>query len=303
MGCGGTALPPEAVRHNGQGTQALEARDLDVAEANFRLALEYHPHFAEPRANLGVVALERGHLDEAEGHLRRALKLNEDFAQAWANLGVVLEHKGDYPGACDAYERALAVDPGLVPPRKNLASIWMRDGKLPEARAQLLRILAIRPDGEAESMLAYVDYRLGRAGSAFARANRVLASHPDACAARFVRALARFEAGDLQGSDADLTAASACPAFEDAAAVRRVAVLLAVGALDDASALARTLVERSPVPRGAHLAAGTVALAEGRPAEARLLALRAMEEDPNLPAARRLLESACARRPAGCAER
>ncbi len=69
-GCGGGVLSPEAVEHNGRGAELLAAGELDGAEARFHLAVEYHPRFPEPRANLGVVALERGSLARAERHLR-----------------------------------------------------------------------------------------------------------------------------------------------------------------------------------------------------------------------------------------
>ena len=65
-GCAG-GLPPVAVaaqRHNDAGTELLAGNHLDDAEARFRLALEYHPHFAEAHLNLGLLLLARGRRSE-----------------------------------------------------------------------------------------------------------------------------------------------------------------------------------------------------------------------------------------------
>src|SRR5690348_2662771 len=112
VGCGGGALPRVAIEHNTAGATLLAEGDLDQAEARFRLALEYHPRFAEPRANLGLVALQRGDLPAAEENLRAAIRLNDDFAEAWANLGVVLVRRGHRREGRQAFEHALGVDPG-----------------------------------------------------------------------------------------------------------------------------------------------------------------------------------------------
>ena len=59
-GCAGTApLAPKAVELNRAGTEALAAGNLEMAEARFALALEYHPRFVEaltPRSLARVAA-------------------------------------------------------------------------------------------------------------------------------------------------------------------------------------------------------------------------------------------------------
>jgi Flp pilus assembly protein TadD len=159
--CGASALPKEAVHYNGQGAELLDRGELDQAEASFRLALEFHPRFSEPHANLGAVAIERGALHAAEKHLRTAIDLNEDFAQAWANLGVAEERLGRLDAAERDYERALSIDPGLAVARRNLALLLIHRGRLREARAELLRLAQIRPDSDLRAMLSYAEARLG----------------------------------------------------------------------------------------------------------------------------------------------
>jgi len=146
VACGGGGLPAEAVQHNADGADLLAAGQLDDAEASFHLALEYHPRFSEPRANLGLVALERGDLERAERHLRAAVTLNDEFAEAWGNLGVVLERQGRRALALEAYRRALSIHPGLVSARRNLAFLLARLERHGEARAQLVRLKQLTPE-------------------------------------------------------------------------------------------------------------------------------------------------------------
>ncbi|MBK6812268.1 MAG: tetratricopeptide repeat protein [Sandaracinaceae bacterium] len=106
-GCAG-GLPPVAVaaqRHNDAGTELLAGNHLDDAEARFRLALEYHPHFAEAHLNLGLVLLARGRQGEAGEHLRTAVELDEDYAEAHGNLGVYYLLVGDSVRAERSFER------------------------------------------------------------------------------------------------------------------------------------------------------------------------------------------------------
>ena len=65
-GCKGAApLPAKAVELNRQGAAALEAGDLETADARFALALEYNPRFVEALCNQGLVELQRGNFRQA----------------------------------------------------------------------------------------------------------------------------------------------------------------------------------------------------------------------------------------------
>lgn len=292
-GCATTGLPPEAIEQNARGADLLGRGDLDGAEARFRLSLEYHPRFSEPRANLGVVAMERGDLEAAEDDLRSAIELNEDFAEAWGNLGVVLERQGRWPAAEKAYAKSLSINPGLVPPRKNLAALLMRRGQFAMARAHLMRVVALVPgDADAGGLLAYAEFRLGRVPSARARAEEVLREDNDAPAALFVRGLARFDANDYVLAQEDLEAAAKDERFALQAKVRLVVVALVREDLAAAHALSDALVREAPHDAAVHLVAARVALAEGARADAERHARIAKDLRPDLAYARMLLDEA-----------
>jgi len=294
LGCASGGLPAEAVEHNAAGAEHLAAGRLDAAEARFRLSLEYHERFSEPRANLGLVALERGDLPAAEEHLRAAVRLNGDFAQAWGNLGVVLERRGRDDGARAAYARALEVDPGLVGPRRNLAFLLARSERWGEARAQLLRLVELSPgDAGAAGLLAYCELRLGRPRAALARAERVLADAPDASTAAVVRGLLRARSGDLEGAVEDLTRASRDPVVGRSARTRLAAVLLVHGRVRQARAQVAELLEEAEDDPAVRLVAASTALETGDHAAARDHARAALRASPDLAHARAVLDAAC----------
>lgn len=222
-------LPSVAVDHNREGAQAFARGELDTAEARFRLALEYHPRFAEPHANLGLVMLRRGDVRAAEDHLRTAIELNADFDEAWANLGVVLLRLGERDDAIDAFESALAIDPGLVDARSNLAKTWMKLERWAEARAQWMRLLQQTPTPRVRAMLAYCELRLDRPDAAREQAEQALREAPGESVARVVRGVLHARDGRFHSAVEDLVHAQDDPVVGFDARLRLAAVELARG--------------------------------------------------------------------------
>ncbi|MCB9633174.1 MAG: tetratricopeptide repeat protein [Sandaracinus sp.] len=298
----GGALPPPAVAHNLEGTTLLEGGDLDGAEARFRLALEYHPRFAEPRANLGLVLLARGDLEGAERELRAALSLDPDFDEAWSGLGVVLDARGQRVEAAEAWERALSIDPGLVAARRNLADTRIRLGQLVEARAQLMRLVQLeRGDGlsRATALLAYCELRLGRKITARETAERVLAVEPDHAIARVVRGSLHAEAGRPRLAIADLLVAIDDPLVGFDARLRIATIQVSSGAHEEATPLVHALLREAPEAPGVRLVAAWHAAGLGRWDEAAAHARSALR-DRNVEAARTVLALACEAGAHGC---
>lgn len=230
FGCASAGgLPSVAVDHNREGARALSQDQLDTAEARFRLALEYHPRFAEPHANLGLVMLRRGDVRAAEDHLRTAIQLNADFDEAWANLGVVLLRLGEREEAIEAFEAALAIDPGLIDARANLAKTWMQEERFAEARAQWMRLMQQDPTPRTRAMLAYCELRLERPNAARDQAEQALRDAPDEPVARVVRGVLHAQGGRFHSAVEDLVQAQHDPVVGFDARLRLAAVELARG--------------------------------------------------------------------------
>jgi len=163
-GCATNApLPPKAVALNDEGAKALAADDLEHAEAQIALALEYNPRFTEAWVNLGLVELRRGRLDAAERDFRKAEELNPDLPAPFQALGLLEERRGRLDKAEERYRDALRVDPGFGPARVNLGRLLFGRQAFEEAREQFLRLTQVAPSVvEGWTGLCEALMRLGR---------------------------------------------------------------------------------------------------------------------------------------------
>ena len=144
--CTGTApLAPQAVALNQSGTEALAQGNLEMAEARFALALEFHPRFVEALTNLGLVEMQRGNLTRAKLLFERARRINADLAQPHHALGVVAERERRPDVASEHYREALHVNPGFGPSRANLARMLFAAARYDEAREQFIRLVEVEP--------------------------------------------------------------------------------------------------------------------------------------------------------------
>ena len=144
--CTGTApLAPQAVALNQSGTEALAQGNLEMAEARFALALEFHPRFVEALTNLGLVEMQRGNLTRAKLLFERARRINADLAQPHHALGVVAERERRPDVASEHYREALRVNPGFGPSRANLARMLFAAARYDEAREQFTRLVEVDP--------------------------------------------------------------------------------------------------------------------------------------------------------------
>jgi tetratricopeptide (TPR) repeat protein len=159
LACGTAPLAPKAVALNQAGTEALAQGNLEIAEARFALALEFHPRFVEALTNLGLVEMQRGNLTRAKILFERARRINADIAQPHHALGVVAERERRPDIASDHYREALRVNPGFGPSRANLARMFFAAARYDEAREQFTRLVEVEPSllagrtGLAETLL------------------------------------------------------------------------------------------------------------------------------------------------------
>lgn len=181
LGCSGAApLPPKAVALNRAGAEALARGDLEAADAQLGLALEYSPRFVEALVNQGLVELQRGNFDRGRELLQRARRLNPDVAQPHHALGILAERQARPDQASQHYYEALAVDPGFEPARANLARLLFDAGMLEEALVQFKRLTAAAPDSpNAQVGLAETLLRLGRVDEAEAVTRAARERFPD----------------------------------------------------------------------------------------------------------------------------
>src|SRR5256886_14440798 len=85
----GVKQPVDAQALFAKGQMALQAGDLDAAEAAFRQVLLVDPRAGSAYANLGVIAMRRKEWDRAIALLRKAEKLEPKVAGIRLNIGLV----------------------------------------------------------------------------------------------------------------------------------------------------------------------------------------------------------------------
>lgn len=187
--CSGGPLLRRAAEYNARGASLLSRGELDSAEANLQVALEYNDRYAEPYNNLGLIALARGRVRDARLFFRRATALNGDFGEAWSNLGLALVRaagegdRGDPEAAIAAFREALAVNPELFAPRINLCRTLLALRRYPEALDQSRRATQVQPqDATAHALRAESALALSledEAATAVARAEQLAPFAPD----------------------------------------------------------------------------------------------------------------------------
>jgi tetratricopeptide (TPR) repeat protein len=206
LACTGTApLAPKAVALNQAGTEALAQGNLEMAEARFALALEFHPRFVEALTNLGLVEMQRGNLTRAKVLFERARRINADLAQPHHALGVVAERERRPDVASDHYREALRVNPGFGPSRANLARMLFAAARYDEAREQFARLVEVEPallagrTGLAETLL-----QLGRVGESDAVLDRARADFGQAPEIILLEARRHLRRGSIAEAEAML---------------------------------------------------------------------------------------------------
>src|SRR6266404_6696259 len=99
------------------GQAALQANDLEIAEADFRKVLQAHPEFAAAYVNLGVIEMRRKNWEPALRELRHAEKLAPKMAGIRLNIGLAEYKSGNYPDAIAPLKAAMSDQPDAAQPR------------------------------------------------------------------------------------------------------------------------------------------------------------------------------------------
>jgi tetratricopeptide (TPR) repeat protein len=162
-----------------------EKRELDRAEAAFRLMVDCFDGYAEGHNYLGLIALERGRLDDAIGCFRRTMELGRrlfpqriarksywsdletrPYMRGMRNLALALNRAGRWEEAlavCDRLERECD---DRITAMAHRSSVYLNTGRWAEAAgaAQYLH----RIDPSASLAAAFALFEVGRQRAALA---------------------------------------------------------------------------------------------------------------------------------------
>jgi tetratricopeptide (TPR) repeat protein len=137
---------PRALEANELCALALTRGELQTAEDQCDLCLQFSPEYADCWANKGVIAFNRGQDAKAKDFLITALRKNPDHAQAYNNLGLLYLKELSYGKAHDNFERALKVNPDYLEARYNLALTWKALQEPERAKKELRTLVQIKGD-------------------------------------------------------------------------------------------------------------------------------------------------------------
>lgn len=233
-------------------TLALHARRLDQAEALFAALALADASDVQAQVGLACVQVGRGDGRGALVFLDRAAALAPRRGLVYYDRALAWDALGERENAVADARTAVTLDPEHVEARTNLAALLARAGRPAEAEAELQTAVARFPSSAtAHGNLGALLYLRGASGPAAAELEAAVARAPGQTAFHFDLGLTYFALGNL---------ARAKAAFER------------VLALDPANQGARRNLrfidgKQRGLIRGDELPVGSVARAEGSPAE------------------------------------
>lgn len=176
--------------------QYIGMGNLQAAEDQCDLGLQFAPQYADLWVNKGVIAFKRAQYDKAKEYFIKALRLNAEQAQAYNNLGLIYMDEQAYGKAHDNFQRALKVDPDYSEARYNLALAFeaLKDNE--KAKKELRTLLHIKPQlADAWARLGKIDLDEGNLPSAIEHLVRATQLDPKFTAAWLVLGNAYMDAG------------------------------------------------------------------------------------------------------------
>jgi Tfp pilus assembly protein PilF len=137
---------PRALESNELCALYISRNDLQTAEDQCDLGLQFSPDYADLWANKGVIAYTRGQDAKAKEFFIKALRLNQDHAQSYNNLGMLYAKQLMFETAADNFRSALRVNPDYLEARYNLALAYIGAKKPDKAKKELRILVQIKPE-------------------------------------------------------------------------------------------------------------------------------------------------------------
>ena len=252
---------PQARSLLGMAGQALKFLGRrEEAERRFRQTAEMDPGDASPLVDLAALRIAERRFDEADELLRRALELAPDNPAALQNVAEGLRKRGRLDEAIESYRAVLAIDPDYAMAHAGIGDALFRLERYEEALESLGRSISLHPHPPTATARLIL---MGKASRALGRA--------EAAAGHFERAV------EIDPRNPEALDHLALTRFEE----KRYEEVLD---------LYRTMLEVRPDSAQTHSNLGATYYHLGRPEEASRSFERALELNPELPAARTRLD-------------
>lgn len=192
-------------------TLMTRARNVDYQSAMtmWQDTVNKMPQNFRAHAELAVLLRRAGQLPAAIAEGTKAIGLNPALTDGYYNRGLAYESAGQLAKALADYSKAIELDPTLAQAYNNRGKVYGMLGRYELALADLSKAIELRPhDAEAYVNQGTVNSLLGRQQKAVAdytKALEITPSDPDVLRGR---AVAAFDAGNLDLASADAEACS-----------------------------------------------------------------------------------------------
>lgn len=168
--------------YNVYGMIYMDLGEDQLAEENFRRAIDLNHNDSDTRNNYGWFLCTRGRYDEGLAQFTAALR-NPLYTQpelAMANAGLCAEKKGDIALAEANLSKSLKLQPDNAGTLLKLAGLYYRQGRLQEAQRQLARHDELAPPSAASLWLGVLlERKLGDRAQETAYAAQLRKRFPD----------------------------------------------------------------------------------------------------------------------------
>lgn len=175
-----TKIEATGQHHYLLGQLYLASNQSDMAEAEYRKAVELAPDLSAGYAQLAGIYVRSGKDDVAIAEMDEALEHNPENQPILMLKGMIQHQGGETESAQATYETLLGVNPRFAPAANNLAYIYQQNGRLEEALdwAEVARTES--PDNpDIADTLGWILYERGTYDRALGLLKEAAAARPD----------------------------------------------------------------------------------------------------------------------------
>ncbi|MCP5141364.1 MAG: PEP-CTERM system TPR-repeat protein PrsT [Chromatiales bacterium] len=265
----------------GRAAIALSTNDLDSAALIIDAARKQRPQDPMVAHLASNLALRNGDLDNARQYIDSALGAMPEHVPSLLIDGLIAQAAGDTQTARDRLRRVLSSLPNSIEARVALATLEVAAGNSGDAVTLLEPIVeAGKASPRVKRLFGAMLLRIGATARAEAVLRDTLDDSPDL---RLNLAAARLASGEATAGLDGLRALSVT--HPDPTSYYLAVALLNLGQIEQAAATGAELGARQPESASVQNLLGAIALAEGRPDDARAAFEQALQNHANFPAA------------------
>jgi prepilin-type processing-associated H-X9-DG protein len=203
-------IEPTGQHHYLLGQLHMASNQTDIAEAEYKKAVELAPDLSIAYAQLAGIYVRAGQSDVAIAEMDQALEHNPENQPILMLKGMLHHQGGDIDSARETYESLLAINGRFGPAANNLAYIYQQDGRLEEALdwAEIAR--TENPDNpDIADTLGWILYERGTYQRALSLLKEAAAARPDNAEVMYHLGFAHHKIGEFQETMDVLTKALA----------------------------------------------------------------------------------------------